>query len=732
MKGTFQEVQAEIFSAKGGRDDVYALQDSTGNYYPKHSPFTLDIYQDDSTTVGAYLVGSNDLVKSAVIDIDINKKDLLLYPREVFEPLLKKQTLQIKSVLDAHGFSSVIEDSGNKGYHIWIFLSQHVSAADMRHTLHILEKEFQLVDPRLHWELFPKQDRVAPDKLGNLIKLPFQFHKVTNRRCAFVDSDFEAYLPQVLPINDIELITKAPVNKGNAGHKATGIVHKDIRPHNMDLMFSKCSVLQRLAESSDPSVFEGTTGHTARLFLASQMIPFGNKGRDKVHEILSQANDYNESITDYQLDSISGSPQTCEIMCGNQKCANICKADGNSPIKFGYMDDLFVFLEKQTSSFAYLDHHDEQLYFVDSEKKLDIILADADQKRKAKTPVRKLIFDPSQDVTIDKVSKTINLFRPTDFMVGEKTSKVIDLTIDAPSINHLLSNLIPIDLERDRFVNWLAGIMQTRSKQLTAWVFMGQPGAGKNVLLDHVLKPLFGEKQAIKVEDEQLKNPFNGWLQNAILIAFNEVAHDNRTRNSINSKVKAIITDNDIMINEKNVKVFTIDNHANALFFSNESIPVLIEENDRRFNVVRTGGNMRKQSWFADPEQFLIDMKAELSVFAEYLINYNYDPTLAKTVISNGVKDALVDVGMTRYAEFSSHLKANDVDWFVENMDSLFPTSTIKAVGLNGSIEKDSALAAFREIYQDDRITKSKLTKELKLQGIRTGEINGKRVYRWD
>ena len=502
-------------------------------------------------------------------------------------------------------------------------------------------------------------------------------------------------------------------------------------PHNMDMMFKKCHVLKAIETNQECSFLEGTDGHMRRLFLGSQCVKFGADGRKRVHEILESAPDYDAVITDRHLDSIKGRPQTCEQICGSNRCSNICKAGGNSPIKFGYMDDLFVFLEKQTSSFAYLDRRDEQLYFVDSDKKLDIILADADQSP-SKKPVLKVIFNPSKDLTVDKTGKTINLFKPTDYMVGEKTLKVIDLAVDVPNINNLLSNLIPVDDERDRFVNWLAGITQTRSKQLTAWVFMGQPGAGKNVLLDHVLKPLFGEKQAIKVEDEQLKNPFNGWLQNAILIAFNEVAHDNRTRNSINSKVKAIITDNDIMINEKNVKVFTIDNHANALFFSNDTIPVLIEENDRRFNVVRTGGNMRKQSWFSDPEQFFIDVKSELGVFAEYLINYNYDPVLAKTVISNGVKDALVDVGMTRFAEFSSRLKANDVDWFVENMDSLFPTSTIQALGLNGSIAKDSALPAFREIYQDDRVTKSKLTKELKLHGIRTGEINGKRVYRWD
>ena len=504
-----------------------------------------------------------------------------------------------------------------------------------------------------------------------------------------------------------------------------------VPPSNMSMMFEKCPVLKAIETNKESSFLEGTDGHMRRLFLGSQCVKFGLAGRKKVHDILKNAPDYDAGVTDRQLDSIEGPPQTCEQICGNKRCSNICKAGGRSPIKFGYADDLSVFLEKQTSSFAYLDRRDEQLYFVDSEKKLEIILADADQSPKKK-PVLKVIFDPSKDLTIDKDTKTINLFTPTDYMVKKKTVRVIDLRRDIPHINNLLSNLIPVSTERDRFVNWLAGIMQTRSKQLTAWVFMGQPGAGKNVLLDHVLKPLFGDKQAIKVEDEQLKNPFNGWLQNAILIAFNEVAHDNRTRNSINSKVKAIITDNDIMINEKNVKVFTIDNHANALFFSNDTIPVLIEENDRRFNVVRTGGNMRKRSWFSDPEQFFIDVNAELDVFAQYLINYNYDPILAKTVISNGVKDALVDVGMTRYAEFSSHLKRNDVDWFVENMDSAFPASNIKALGLNGSIAKDSALAAFREIYQDDRVTKSKLTKELSLHGIRTGEINSHRVYRWD
>ena len=91
------------------------------------------------------------------------------------------------------------------------------------------------------------------------------------------------------------------------------------------------------------------------------------------------------------------------------------------------------------------------------------------------------------------------------------------------------------------------------------------------------------------------------------------MANDSRNKNSINSKVKAIITDNAMAINEQNVKMFMIDNNVNALFFSNNEIPVLIEENDRRFNVVKTKGDLRKNSWFSDPEKFFTDVASELS-----------------------------------------------------------------------------------------------------------------------
>jgi len=298
-------------------------------------------------------------------------------------------------------------------------------------------------------------------------------------------------------------------------------------------------------------------------------------------------------------------------------------------------------------------------------------------------------------------------------------------------------NLFPKYQERKLYLNWLAGILQTREKQLTAWVLKGIPGAGKGLMLDYVLKPIFGPKQAIKVEDGDLNSQFNPWLQNVIIIAFNEVAHDNNTRNSIKSKIKAIITDGEMMINEKNVKNYLITNYVNCLFFSNETIPVFIEIGDRRFNVVVTGGNLRDYDWFKkDPETFISFLSTEVPYFAQFLINWKYDPVKAKTCISNEEKELLVSAGMNRFEEFAFHLKKEDEEWFKGNMNSIFsPTISFTKSDMKGGIRKELALRIYNEMYHGQPTNDVQLGKQLKLYGIRSERImtNGIRenFYLW-
>lgn len=392
----------------------------------------------------------------------------------------------------------------------------------------------------------------------------------------------------------------------------------------------------------------------------------------------------------------------------------------------------FPFIERSTSSYSYLDTKEDEIYMGVPKEILENILISGAETMPDVFPVLKADFDVNINDRIDYEKEKINLFVPTQYMLLSKNSKTFHPKKDFPSIYKLLMNLIPKYPERKRFMNWLAGILQTRQKQLTAWVLKGEQGAGKGIFLDNVLKELFGRRQSVKVEDSDLQSDFNPWLKNTIIVAFNEVAHDNSTRNNIKSRIKAIITDPDVMINEKNIRNYFITNYVNCLFFSNEKVPLFIENKDRRLNVVNTGPNLISFDWFKkDPEGFINSLKQEVPKFAQFLMNWSYDPIAAKTCIDNDEKSAMVSVGLNKFEEFAIHLKKADLEWFEENIinssyeidqDFLGRRSLFKITedDLKGSIKKERALEAFNHIYVNQQVNNIQLGRSLKLYGIRS------------
>jgi|TARA_B100001971_G_scaffold212824_1_gene244039 putative DNA primase/helicase len=271
---------------------------------------------------------------------------------------------------------------------------------------------------------------------------------------------------------------------------------------------------------------------------------------------------------------------------------------------------------------------------------------------------------------------------------------------------------------------------------MTSFVFIGEQGSGKGVTLEHIIKPLFGTSQVDQVEDEELKSSFNGWILNKCFIAFNEVAHDNKGRNSLNSKIKSIITDPVVTINDKHLRTYTIKNSINTVFFSNEHIPVLVERNDRRFNIIKTGGNLRKLNWFK-PTSVFNNIKCELNSFAQYLWNLKVDLDKANEVMDNDAKTALIEIGQNMYEEFATHLKGNDVTWFVDNMDTdsyQCPSEVEVTMIQPNKIPKDIAVKLFNSLHPGKHITTNQLTKYMKLYGIypdRDNDKNRTRIYSW-
>ena len=413
-------------------------------------------------------------------------------------------------------------------------------------------------------------------------------------------------------------------------------------------------------------------------------------------------------------------------------------------IKYDENDRFFPFIELGTSAYAYYDSLKDNLHLGIGKEILSSILASAGQALPDPMRVLTAVFDVHNNNRIDFEKEIFNLFVPSEYMLLSKNQEKINPMKEFSSIYRLLGNLIPNYRERKLFLNWLAGIMQTRNKLQTAWVFKGEQGAGKGLLLSHVLKKLLGRKQAIQVEDAQLKSEFNPWLQNALLIGFNEVARDNNSRNMINSKVKAIITDAEVQINDKFARAFFITNYVNCLFFSNENVPIFIEQQDRRFNVVDTGGNLNKQDWFeTDPIEFIENLENEIPAFAQFLMNWKYDSLKASRVFTNNAKASMISSGMNRYEEFVHKLRTQDIDWFCEmaNTDSLSNKFTLieESAVKTKKILKDKLLDIFLAIYPDTKIERNSFGKKMSEHGISslrtTGSINADKkenYYIWD
>ncbi len=194
------------------------------------------------------------------------------------------------------------------------------------------------------------------------------------------------------------------------------------------------------------------------------------------------------------------------------------------------------------------------------------------------------IYDPTQPNL--PVSNTdglvLNVYERSGFQ--GQTAKVAAPKF--PSIEALLENVMPDKVGRDAFLNWLSVIFNTGKKTGTAWVILGSQGSGKTMLFERVLTPLLGEDNCTELNQDALSSRFNHLLHRKQLVCFNEVHSSKQAA----ERIKTWVTEDQIRLEDKTVRASINRNYLNLIFTSNSQVPVALEADDRRFNVVRTGG----------------------------------------------------------------------------------------------------------------------------------------------
>jgi len=164
-----------------GREDHFAQQ-GEDYYFPVPKvldEFYLHRHLEGDATFGIYLLNRENCCHLACIDIDISKSDMgavdFSKPDQKYSYLKKKldavlETLSGKLAIPPE--SILLEETGGRGYHIWVLFSGQIPGESA-----VIFGEILKTNLDFEIEFFPKQGRLTPTrKYGNLIKLPLGVH----------------------------------------------------------------------------------------------------------------------------------------------------------------------------------------------------------------------------------------------------------------------------------------------------------------------------------------------------------------------------------------------------------------------------------------------------------------------------------------------------------------------------------------------------------------------------
>jgi hypothetical protein len=307
----------DLFS---GRPDCFARQwaDRTAGksgYVPVRHPIRqedLDAHLKGHETLGIYLIHRDGSVKTAVIDADLSPS--LRDPAALkanFSAVKKESTWMASRIIELSptaGVRPLIENSGGKGFHFWYFFESPVPAGRARAALtHIVNRiKGDLSHFRL--EVFPKQDHLSGQGLGNLVKLPLGIHRKTGKRSYFPECPDRGTAPQLAFLDKITPGMPGPVPEPSA--------KIEIHP-KFAVLSGKWPELATLSSACPPlgklvtACFSRNPPSFTEEQVLYQTLGFLPRAGLLLHAVFGDLPDYNPHLVDLKLSRVKGTPLGC-------------------------------------------------------------------------------------------------------------------------------------------------------------------------------------------------------------------------------------------------------------------------------------------------------------------------------------------------------------------------------------------------------------------------------------
>lgn len=262
--------------------------------------------------------------------------------------------------------------------------------------------------------------------------------------------------------------------------------------------------------------------------------------------------------------------------------------------------------------------------------------------------IREVGFDPAGD----DPSITCNLYGgwPTVPKAG-KCDRLLDL----------LQYMCSADPNADHLYRWVLKwiaypLQHPGAKMKSTLVIHGPQGTGKNLFFE-ALMSIYGEYGDV-IDQSSIEDKFNDWASRKLFMLADEVVARSDLFH-VKNKLKGLITGDRIRINPKNFAAYWERNHLNLVFLSNEAMPVVLDEDDRRHCVIWTPPK-KDPGYYAAVMAEIRDGGA--AALHDYLLHLDLGEFSNGTLPPNtGAKADLIGLGLDSPMRFYDEVIMGDV-----------------------------------------------------------------------
>lgn len=256
-------------------------------------------------------------------------------------------------------------------------------------------------------------------------------------------------------------------------------------------------------------------------------------------------------------------------------------------------------------------------------------------------------------------------------------AKPVD-TIDMSKIQLFLNHIKEVwasnnDVFYNYIITWLAHIIQKPwIKTRIAILIQGDQGSGKGVICDFLMRHLFGmalSEQTIGID--KLVQRFNSCVSSKLFINANELVAISDAFNNVFDRLKPLITDDFIQVEQKGIEPFTIDNNANFLLTTNHNHTIKLEGGDRRYATFSCDNKYTKDYDYFNKLTESLNQECANHLFT-YLKQYNITIDLRR-IPETELRRDMMELSMPNPQRFLRETRENmeEVHCDISNADKL-------------------------------------------------------------